>query len=335
MPFSVCLSAVMPPCLTEPSLPHAFFLKARRNIPDTLVGDTGLTLVSRNETLLSSDAKKTAVKEKFKARPGIGRIMPEKGNELVPVQNTQHTTIEELPRKTSVRQNTLVPVQTAQPPAPRQMDNTQLTQFGTFVYEKPAPEKIRKPAPKRRDRTPLIFLGAALALALFVALDETPQNVPTMQMKSPFSQGVGPSHDEIADRAELHRKITGWKMNRERVDQQFDNFHQSGIAPDAPKVKGPDVMAGVPIEGEGHPRMYDAKKPTDINPDYPDTRIQYGLKEEQEAQEYDARVKQQFVDEFIENARREGYDLRVDRSGNVQVRRAPTAEGQASPGGSR
>jgi len=81
--------------------------------------------------------------------------------------------------------------------------------------------------------------------------------------------------------------------------------------------------------------MYDAKKPTDINPDYPDTRIQYGLKEEQEAQEYDARVKQQFVDEFIENARREGYDLRVDRSGNVQVRRAPTAEGQASPGGSR
>lgn len=285
---------------------------------------------------MSSDAKKTAVKEKFKARPGVGRIMPEKSNELVPLrtqtqQNTQ-TTIEDLPSRTIAR-NTSVAAPSATSvaqPSPKQ-ENTQLTQYGTFMQERVPKESPRR-APKRRDRTPWLFLVPALALVAFVWFDDEVDHPMT---RSPFSQTNRTAEQEFARRAEEHRKLTGWKMNRERADVEIQNHLTAPpIAADAIKQRTPDIMSGLPLAGESHPRALDAPKPRSINADYPDTRIQYGLKEEQDARYVDQKIEQQFVRDFIENARREGYDLKVKGDGTVEIKRAPTQIDGYVPGSS-
>jgi hypothetical protein len=275
---------------------------------------------------MSSDAKKTAVKEKFKARPGVGRILPEKHNELVPVANVTQTSIENLP-KTTPRQETAATLSAkSQAPSPRNQDNTQLTQYGTFMHEREptriASDSPRRLAPKRRDKTPWLFLVPAFALVAFVWFDDASEHPTT---RSPFSQTQRSDEDEYARRVDEHRKLTGWKMNRERADVEIQNhFSAPPIAYDAAKKKAPDMMAGLPLAGESHPRAQDAPKPRGISADYPDTRIQYGLREEQEARYVDQKIEQQFVDEFIENARREGYDLSVQQDGTVVIKRAPS-----------
>ncbi|MES2963908.1 MAG: hypothetical protein V4760_08455 [Bdellovibrionota bacterium] len=277
---------------------------------------------------MASDAKKTAVKEKFKARPGVGRIMPEKGRELVPV-HTQ-TSIEELPKHTVTRKNVIA----ASVPQKDRQENTQLTQYGTFQYERPAPDRIKRPAPKRFDRTPWLFLIPAFALIAFVATDDPGSG---SLSSSPLSRQSAVRDDEAehARRAEMHRKMTGWKMNRERVDVQIGNhFAAPAIPYDAVKKKAPDIMVGVPIEGEGHPRSYEASKTKQVSPEFTDTAIAYRLRDEQTAQQADQIIEKQFVDDFIANARREGYELQVKKDGTVVIKRAPSQYRGTAPSSS-
>lgn len=275
---------------------------------------------------MSSDAKKTAVKEKFKARPGIGRILPETGNELVPVRDATRTTIRELNEVTVTAKNTVAPAQPATPSS-APLDNTRLTQYGTFVDDRTRTETSYRPVPKRRsDRTPWLFLVPALALVAFVWFDDADRHPTT---RSPFAQDTSRmSEDEYADRVEMHRKLTGRKMNRERVDVQIQNhFSAPALAPDVARQKAPDIMAGVPLAAEAHPRAVDASKPRMVDPDSPENRIMYGLREEQEAQWVDQQIEKQFVKEFVENARRGGYDLKVNSDGTVVIKRAPSQTG--------
>ena len=280
---------------------------------------------------MSKEAKKAAVKEKFKARPGMGRIMPEKGKELVPVQHTQ-TSIEPLPQRNDQRTrkitNTSIAASRPPPAAPgvqqesqtqaNRQANTQITQYESFA------RTVRK-APKRSDRTPWLFLVPALALVAFVWFDDQVDHPTT---KSPFAQQTTRlDEDALARRAEMHRKITGWKMNRERVGVQIDNHFTAPALPmDAARIKPTDIMAGLPLAAEGHPRMNADERNRMESADHPDTRIMYGLQEEQDKQIFDQMAERMFVRDFIENARREGYELEVKADGTVKIKRAPSQE---------
>lgn len=79
--------------------------------------------------------------------------------------------------------------------------------------------------------------------------------------------------------------------------------------------------------GEAPNRMNHRDRLIPANPAYPDARVQYGLQEEQAAQAWESEAQELYVREFIENAKRAGYEVGVDRKGNVKVlRRRPTAE---------
>ena len=95
------------------------------------------------------------------------------------------------------------------------------------------------------------------------------------------------------------------------------------------RIKG--MMNGVPLMQEGYvERNYGSKEHGDsavrytsrdstqpVSIDRPDARIQYGLQEEQHRAEFDRRVQQEYIREFVENARRDGVKVVLDQDANV------------------
>ena len=79
------------------------------------------------------------------------------------------------------------------------------------------------------------------------------------------------------------------------------------------------MMRGVPLMQENYvDQNYGAATRTEPVPvDHPDARIQYGLQEEQHREEFDRRVQNEYVKEFVENARRDGVKVVLDKDANV------------------
>lgn len=125
---------------------------------------------------------------------------------------------------------------------------------------------------------------------------------------------------ETRQKVEYYRKQLGHRLNRDRVNVEILNAR---MAPKldrtvVPKVDG-SMMRGVPMMQENYvDQNYGSQMKLDPMPvDHPDARIQYGLQEEQLREEYDRRVQQEYMREFVENARRDGVRVVLDKEGNV------------------
>ena len=175
----------------------------------------------------------------------------------------------------------------------------------------PAPKPKAKPVEKASSsKMPLILIVGALGLIGYIALAPT-SKTPNATKKM--------SDADLSERVEFHRKTTGWRLNNERIEAQIENHFQAPSLPaGAQKVKPADMMAGLPLQGEatGMEGLRD-KKSLPVNPTYADAKIMYGLQEEQDRIETEARAQKLYLQEFVDNAAADGYDVTVDKDGNI------------------
>ncbi len=198
-------------------------------------------------------------------------------------------------------------------------------------------------ASKENDRETAWWLGPALifgALAMLAigwlhvqrsGIVDQPVGHPTAALNSIAR--------ETKSKIDFYRSQLGHRLNRDRVDVEILN---SRVAPPldptlAPKVDR-SMMRGVPLMQENYvDHNYGSRTKTEPVPvDHPDARIQYGLQEEQHRDEFDRRVQQEYLREFVENARRDGVKVVLDKEGNVvqveEIRGMGSSSGR-SPGG--
>jgi hypothetical protein len=130
--------------------------------------------------------------------------------------------------------------------------------------------------------------------------------------------------EQIKERLAYHRAMTGARLNRQRIDVQIQNYRQSPeIAFDAHKIKAPSMMDGLPLVGEQINTGRTVKKDLPYDPSYSEAHIAYGLQEEQNRVEFERQAQKQWVKDFVENARKDGYDVKIDEFGNVKAKVIP------------
>jgi len=136
----------------------------------------------------------------------------------------------------------------------------------------------------------------------------------------------------LADRVEYYRKTVGRKLNMQRIGVEYENeVSAPRLKRSAKKVAEPDMMVGVPLLAEQHHRTSSRDRSEPANPDYADMRVQYGLREQEQLADYERRSRQAYVDQFVANAAKAGYRVKVDKNGNVTVLgRTPTDQGGSS-----
>lgn len=121
-------------------------------------------------------------------------------------------------------------------------------------------------------------------------------------------------------KVEFYRKQLGHRLNRDRVNVELQNSRSApAIEPGAVRQTDRSMMSGVPLMQENYvDQNYGPRTESQPVPiDRPDARIQYSLQEEQHRAEFDRRVEQRDIDEFVENARREGVHVILDADANV------------------
>ncbi len=181
---------------------------------------------------------------------------------------------------------------------------------------------------------PSLILGAVALLAIGwfhiqqSGVVEKPVGHPTTALDS-FSR-------DTKQKIEFYRAQLGHRLNRDRVNVEILN---SRVAPSleanlVPRVDK-SMMSGAPLMQENYvDRNYGPGTKTEPVPiDYPDARIQYGLQEEQHREEFDRRVEREYVREFVENARRDGVRVVLDKDNNVIAVEPIGSSSGRSPGG--
>ncbi len=169
-----------------------------------------------------------------------------------------------------------------------------------------------------------IFLGAALVIgmavmtAFFLGL---PQHLASTDSTS-IEKQAQIERDALAERVEFHRKSTGWKLNRERVKTELENDLSAPPLPVAVKHEAaPDIMRGLPLQGEPAATVQPWKETTSLNPNYPDAKVMYMLQDEQDAVQWEERAREAYVEDLKKNAAAKGYDAQVDTEGNVRFQK--------------
>lgn len=221
----------------------------------------------------------------------------------------------------------------------------------TYVYEKtqtPTPLRTvisaepyraaRKVVPGAREREKKAdwWLGPLLVVAALLLLGLGWLHI---QRSGTIDHPLGHSTStleavrrETQDKINFYRQQLGHRLNRDRVNVEILNNREAPTldAAASPKL-APSMMNGVPLMQEGYvERNYGSREGGDSNVRYtsrdhtepvpidrPDARIQYGLQEEQHRAEFDRRVQQQYIKEFVENARRDGVNVILDEEANV------------------
>lgn len=124
----------------------------------------------------------------------------------------------------------------------------------------------------------------------------------------------------LRDRVQFHRNLTGGKLNRERIRVEVENQLSAPIQPtETQRAQVNDMMMGVPLVAEPVQNSSYRDRLQAANPDFADSRIMYTLQEQQAANDWEEQARQQYINEFIANAARAGYKVKVDKNGIVTV----------------
>lgn len=165
---------------------------------------------------------------------------------------------------------------------------------------------------------PSLILGAVALLAIGwfhvqqSGVVQKPVGHPTTTLDS-FTR-------DTKQKIDFYRAQLGHRLNRDRVNVEILNSRvapslEANLVPRADK----SMMSGAPLMQENYVdhNYGPATKTQPVPIDYPDARIQYGLQEEQHREEFDRRVEREYVREFVENARRDGVRVVLDKDNNV------------------
>lgn len=188
------------------------------------------------------------------------------------------------------------------------------TRFNPF--EAPT-KKITTPNPPKKNEqklpSSLLFvIGMGLGAILFSS------GLRDMLFGSDKNLVTPAERMEWEENAQYHREHTGTKLNRQRVETEYENQLTAPTLPyGVKKVKEPDMMKGLPLAGEENDRIRDRIE--SVNPNYPDARTQITLEEEKKQREWEALAHKKYVEEFIANAARAGYTVRIDRDGVARI----------------
>lgn len=190
----------------------------------------------------------------------------------------------------------------------------------SVLREKLRSEKSEKKRQSKEDDGvhPLFFiLVPAGILALAFAIRFYLQSADHLGAEVPEVENVDTN---FADRVKHHRDEVGFRLNRERIGVEYENRTSAPpLPPSATRAPEPDMLSGLPLSGEGHHRKSSRDKSVPLNPDFADARVEYELKEQQLLNEQDQIAQKKYVEEFIANAARGGYRVRVDKNGKVIV----------------
>jgi hypothetical protein len=256
---------------------------------------------------------KLAVKEKFKTfrtegKPGlIEGIFAGIKNPLAPFRSKKAT------HEKAIRtQETLTP----RPPLPK-------------------PKKIsvrRRERKKEADASnKLIYLLIPTA-AVFLLFGINGTITSGESDNDPSGQTVNVSGAEnLQERVEYYRRSVGRQINRERIGTEYANQKLAPrVLSGAKRAIETDMLNGVPLAVEKHHRLSSRDRAQLADPDFADNRVAYSLREQEQMNDFDKRAHRQYVEEFIANAAKAGYRVRVDKDGNVKVLGRGPATG--SPG---
>jgi hypothetical protein len=203
---------------------------------------------------------------------------------------------------------------------PESQKNDRRTPVGDETVVKTKLNRTRAPArekkqPKAIPPALLFVFGIAIGAILFspsfrrvIFSTDTSQTI-TEAERAKWDEDV-----------QFHMTKTGTQLNRERVKTQFEN---DLTAPDVgytlKKVKEPDMMKGLPLASEEPPRVDSRRRAESVNPNYPDARTQYALDEERNIRDFESRANKAYTEEFIANAARAGYAVKIGSDGVARV----------------
>lgn len=181
---------------------------------------------------------------------------------------------------------------------------------------------------------PVLVLSAALMMGLgWMHIQRS--NLVANPVGHPSATAAEKAALEIDAKVKFYRSQLGHKLNRDRMNVEIQNsISAPRIDGLATKAVDRSMMMGVPMMQENYvPQNYGPATKTQAVPvDHPDARIHYGLQDQQDEQEFDRRVEAEYVREFIENARREGVKVTLDKNQNVIDVEPLPGRGRRQPG---
>lgn len=128
----------------------------------------------------------------------------------------------------------------------------------------------------------------------------------------------GDKDSSVKQQVEYYKRQLGQRLNRDRIAVEIDNQ----LA--APQLRGGEAIVshkphinGVPLMPEGYQPKSSRDRTEPVSIDHPDARIQYSLQEEQDRDEFQKKADKAYIKEFIDNARDEGFEVKLDSNLNV------------------
>ena len=193
-------------------------------------------------------------------------------------------------------------------------DETKAVKANAQAALSPKPKYVKK---EKQSFPPALILvaGVGIGALLFSPAFQSLTSHKAKIDSSGFAERV-----KWEESVQFHREHEGTKLNRERVQAEFDNTTSAPAVGFSPKVKVPDMMKGLPLAGEDptvRAASHDRIEPANQN--YADVRTQTALDDERRTQEWDQAASQQYQKEFVANAARAGYTVKIDKAGVAHV----------------
>lgn len=187
-------------------------------------------------------------------------------------------------------------------------------------------EKIEKE--ERRRRFLLLFIGGLIAISGASVLDSMRTQGTTKRAAQRGERARPPT--TIDSQVSKHKAKTGDRMNRDRIGAQYENMRAAPLSGYSTSGSDPDqVLDGVPLSAEQHPYSFRPDESVPLPTSDLDASVSNSLQEERDLEEWEKREREEYIREFVANARRMGYKVKVQS--NYDVDYAPLGEAERQP----
>lgn len=180
--------------------------------------------------------------------------------------------------------------------------------------------KNPKGSSRQSNKTRLALFALLIGLIGYGMNEWRQVKIQEKELAAAEEETLREAEQALRDRVLFHRNLTGGKLNRDRVGIEVENQVTAPSLPTLAKpVRPPDVMAGLPLVAEPHHRAKASERIEPLSPNFADTNVMHSLREQQAANDWEEQAREQYIKEFIANAARAGYQVKVDSNGVVTV----------------
>lgn len=160
---------------------------------------------------------------------------------------------------------------------------------------------------KKEDKSYLLPLALLLLAGFFVFLFFLPENAPK-------SGGDMAHSKQFEDRVNRHLFKTAQQMelSREKMQLEANRLAQSGIEKVPPQTQVHKLDLSTDPRAEALLQALGREVKESTGPSNPDEAVQAELFESQQLQEYSEEYKAEYARQFVENARKAGYLIKLN-----------------------